>query len=261
MLKRLLIAVFALVSSGGCGGGQSRSTLLRTPLGPDLKALWDAHGGLPQWEKFAGATLDYEGSGAGRLASVGKVSCKAIIEFGSSPSVVLLQEPATAAEEPGGKLAASFLASLFHLPFGLKNPGWKFRRAMILRATTNPGVEFETSRSGGGHEIGPFFFRYTQLENGLPSVYYFCRDPALGGGVYRVDFHAYKSVQGILVSTNRNHYSISEPGNSFDSIEKEPFSPHKKQASSILWTEKLSNLRFLSPKELEAALGQNSEAQ
>ena len=44
------------------------------------------------------------------------------------------------------------------------------------------------------------------------------------------------------------------------SLEMKPFSPLAKQGAALLWTEKLSNLRFLKPEELEAALGQKSQA-
>lgn len=260
MLKRLLIPGLALVFFQGCGGGQGRSTLLHSPLGPELKALWDVHGGLPQWENFAGASLDYEGSGSGKLAPAGKVSCRVIIEFGPPPSVFLLQEQSAAPSGRGEKLATSFLENLFHLPFALNDPGWKFRRAMVLQAGNEPIVEFEATQPGSAHEIGPFLFRYPQLTGGLPGAHYFSRNPTLGSGVYRVEFHGYKMTQGILASTTRKHFAISHTGNTFPPLEMKPFSPLAKQGAALLWTEKLSNLRFLKPEELEAALGQKSQA-
>ena len=50
--------ILALAFFTGCSGGQARSSLLKTPLGPDLEALWNAHGGLAQWESFAGVSLE-----------------------------------------------------------------------------------------------------------------------------------------------------------------------------------------------------------
>ena len=65
--------------------------------------------------------------------------------------------------------------------------------------------------------------------------------------------------QGILASTTRKHFAISHTGNTFPAREMEPFSPLAKQGATLLWAEKLSNLRFLKPEELEAALGQKSQ--
>lgn len=259
MLIRLLISGLALAFFTGCSGGQARSSLLKTPLGPDLEALWNAHGGLAQWESFAGVSLDYEGTGMGALASAGKVSCKVIIDFGPPPSVDWVPGQSTVPTGPEKELPSLFLANMFHLPFLLNNPGWKFRRAMVLRATNKPTVEFEASRPGDGHEIGPYYLSYTNPRGGLRSVHYFCRSSALGEGVYRVDYHDYKFVQGVLVATARKHYSISGSGNSFESLEKEPFSPLQKRKSPALWIERFSNLRFLSPEDLEGAPGRKTQ--
>ena len=196
-LRPLLAAGLALTLLPGCSGGTARSSLLHTPLGPDLQALWKAHGGLEKWGRFAGVSLDYQGTGVGALASAGKVSCKVIIDLEPPPSVTWNPEATEVAGEPQKELAASFLADLFHLPFALNQPGWKFRRAMVLPNTNTSSVEFEASRPTGANQTGPFFFRFSQIQDGLPSVHYFCRNALLGEGVYRVDFHDYKLIQGV----------------------------------------------------------------
>ena len=252
LLKNLLIPLFAMILLAACGGGQSRSSLLQTPLGPDLEELWDAHGGLANWSRFAGASLDYHGIGAGPLAPAENFSGKVLIEFGSPGSITWLPREDGPAGAPGRSLAASSLANLFHLPFHLNQPGWKLRRAMVLRATDKPLVEFEASQPGGGL-MGPFFFRFKQTRAGLPSVHYIFRGTTPATGVYRVEFQDYKLIQGVLVATARRHYSLAGSAKNLTAPQGKPFRPPLQVAASPFWIEKLSNLRFLSLEELQAS--------
>lgn len=248
-----------MILLSGCGGRPGRSSLLQTPLGPDLEALWKAHGGLSNWSRFAGASLDYDGSGAGPLASAGSISSRAIIEFGSPGSITWLSKEGPVGERAGADLASSSLGSLFHLPFKLNQPGWKLRRAMVLQATDKPFVEFEASQPGGARKMGPFFFRFNELQGGLPGVHYIFRGDTPGAGVYRVEFLDYKLIQGVLVATARRHYSLTGSPNRFTPPQGKPFSPAPQGAASAIWIEKFTNLRFLNQEELEAIRERKTE--
>ncbi len=259
LLNKLLLPGLAMILLSGCGGGPARSSLLQTPLGPDLEALWDAHGGLSSWSRFAGASLDYEGTGAGPLASAGSISSRVIIEFGSPGAITWLAKEDAVAGGAGGRLATSSLSSLFHLPFELNQPGWKLRRAMVLQATDKPFVEFEASQPGGARKMGPFFFRFNKLRGGLPSVHYIFRGASPGNGVYRVEFQDYTLIQGILVATSRKHYSLTGSRNRITPPQGKPFSPASQGEASALWIEKFRNLRFLTREELQASNRRKTE--
>ncbi len=259
MLNKLLISTLLIAPLAGCSGNSARSSLLHSPLGPELKALWDAHGGLASWGPFSGATFDYQATGAGPMASAGSISAAAVIRF-DPPGLVNWRPGNEPAPESGRAFAATSLTSLFHLPFDLDRPGWKFRRAMVLVPSADkPPVEFEASRPGRGKQMGPFLFKFHETRRGLARVHYYFRGEPPGNGVYRVEFLDYQLIQGVLLATTRKHFRVSAKGYIPQGVQAQPFSPAPKGEASPFWVEKLSNLRFLTSDELQALEERNSQ--
>ena len=80
---------------------------------------------------------------------------------------------------------------------------------------------------------------------GLRSAHYLCRHPALPRGPYRVEFKDYIELNGVYVSTRREHFHLHGQKEAFQSPGDRP-----------LWAESLESIRFLSDKELGALLGE-----
>ena len=260
---RVFLAICALSLMSGCAIGKPNSALLETSLGPTLDGMWKAHGGMSQWKRFGGVQFAYEAVIRKTPVAIPRI----LIEFSSPLTIWRKPDPAgpwiSGTEDlpvrPDGSLVPAYelsllsLDCLFHLPFFLDNPGWVLRQAMKV----NPAdalVEFEASRPGGNQAIGPFLFRFRAEKppGRLSRAHYFCRHPFPGEGVYRVEFDKYRTFQGILVATERNHYRVSGQGEAPALAAREkPVAP---------WKESLSEVRFLTKNEVGELLGQPSPA-
>ncbi len=237
----------------GCSSAGDRSPLLGTSLGPALEQLWEEHGGLDAWRRFSGARVEYRGTIRGEAFS----SRPLLIDFRSSgrvwhqleagaPWSQLPPQAAPNAED----FALGTIPFLFHLPFVIEGGDWTLRRALHAGSGIS-GIEFEASRKGADPGIGPFLIRIEPGERamkGLPSAHYLCRHPALPRGPYRVEFNDYIQLDGIYVSTRREHFHLHG--------QKEAFQGPGSATDRPLWTESLERIRFLSDKELRELLGE-----
>ncbi len=257
-LPSLLLLAFALQ---GCGSTGGRSALLETSLGPALEKLWIEHGGLDTWRRFSGVSIQYRGTIRGKafssrpllidFRSPGRVWCQ--METGGGwlqrrtlPPKPNRNEAAASIED----FALGALPLLFHLPFAIEAGDWTLRRALHASGGVS-GVEFEASHKGSNPGIGPFLIRIEPGEDpmrGLRSAHYLCRHPALPRGPYRVEFKDYIELNGINVSTRREHFHLHG--------QKEAFQNPGGAADRPLWTESLEGIRFLSDKELGELLGE-----
>ena len=237
----------------GCSSAGDRSPLLGTSLGPALEQLWGEHGGLDAWRRFSGARVEYRGTIRGEAFS----SRPLLIDFRSSGRVwhqleagaPWSQLPPQAAPNPED-FALGTIPLLFHLPFVIEGGDWTLRRALHAGSGIS-GIEFEASRKGADPGIGPFLIRIKPGERamkGLPSAHYLCRHPALPRGPYRVEFNDYIQLDGIYVSTRREHFHLHG--------QKEAFQGPGSATDRPLWTESLERIRFLSDKELGELLGE-----
>ena len=244
----------------GCGSTGGRSPLLGTSLGPALEKLWREHGGLNTWRRFSGARLQYRGATRGKafrlrpllidFRSPGRVWYQ--LETGGPWSQRQIQPPqpnrsGTAANIEDFALGA--LPLLFHLPFAIEGSDWTLRRALHASGGL-PGVEFEAAHKGPDPGIGPFLVRIEPAESatrGLGSAHYLCRHPALPRGPYRVEFKDYIELNGIYLSTRREHFHLHE--------QKEAFQGPGDTIARPLWTENLEDIQFLSEKDLESLIG------
>ena len=242
----------------GCGSTGGRSPLLGTSLGPALEKLWKEHGGLDTWRRFSGASIQYRGTIRGKAFS----SRPLLIDFRSPGSTWYqleaggpwLQRRALPPKPNQNEAAAGIedfaldaLPLLFHLPFAIETGDWTLRRALHAGGGVS-AVEFEASHKGPNPGIGPFLIRIEPGENpmrGLRLAHYLCRHPALPRGPYRVEFKDYIELNGIYVSTKREHFHLHRQKEAFQSPGDRP-----------LWTESLEGIRFLSDKELGALLGE-----
>jgi len=257
-LLSLLLLAPAL---SGCGSNEGRSPLLETSLGPALEQLWDEHGGLDAWRRFSGVSFQYRGTIRGKnfssrsllidLRPSGKAWHQ--LKAGAPWSQLPPQSPLSNRDKAAASAEDFALATipiLFHLPFAIEGGDWTLRRALHAGAGMS-GVEFEASCKGASPGIGPFLIRIKsekRATRGLPSAHYLCRHPALPRGPYRVEFNDYIHLDGIYVSTKREHFHLHG--------QKKVFQDSGSAIDRPLWTETLEGIRFLSDKELGELLGE-----
>jgi hypothetical protein len=256
----LLLSLLLIPALQGCSATEGRSPLLRTSLGPALEKLWREHGGLDTWRRFSGARLQYSGTIQGKAFSLRPL----LIDFrspgktwyqretGGPWSPYQIQPPQPNRSETAASiedLALGTLPLLFHLPFAIEGHEWTLRRALHAGGRLS-GVEFEAARQGPDPGIGPFLIRIESGESatrGLRSAHYLCRHPALPRGPYRVEFNDYIKLNGIYLSTRREHFHLHR--------QKEAFLSPGDTTARPLWTENLDSIQFLSDEELEGLVG------
>ena len=245
----------------GCGSTGGRSPLLATSLGPALEQLWGEHGGLDAWRRFSAVRFQYRGSVQGETIR----SRPLLIDF-RPPGKTWYQMEAggpwaqhrpqppppnrSGAAASVEDFALGTLPLLFHLPFAIEGGDWTLRRALHAGEGVT-GIEFEASRKGADPGIGPFLIRIEPGEaamRGLPSAHYLCRHPALPRGPYRVEFKDYIELNGIYLSTRREHFHLHG--------QKEAFLGPGDRTTRPLWAENLEDIQFLNDKELESLLGE-----
>ena len=254
----LLFLLLLAPALQGCGSTEARSPLLGTSLGPALEKLWREHGGLDAWRRFSGARLQYRGTIRGEafrlrpllidFRSPGRVWYQ--LETGGPWSQHQIRQPnRSEAAANIEDFALGALPLLFHLPFAIEGRDWTLRRALHASGGS-PGVEFEAAHKGPDPGIGPFLVRIESAESamrGLGSAHYLCRHPALPRGPYRVEFKDYIELNGIYLSTRREHFHLHG--------QKEAFQGPGDTVARPLWTENLEGIQFLSDKDLESLVG------
>jgi hypothetical protein len=278
MHRLALVLVTALATVPGCASAPApgRPEILETALGPTLEALWRAHGDLERWRGFAAVTLGYEGRGPRDAV----VLTRFLFEL-DDPAAVYVEEPGGeegpghspwkrvelgSRVEPGDEdvdFARRSLRHLFHLPFAIAGPGWTLSFALDAGERAKvPRREFEAKPLAGGGLVGPFLVPAVEIaaiesdpHRRLERVFYLGRHPRVGSVVHEVAFSAFEEVEGIVVATAREHFRRA-PGEL--PPPSDPFSVPRSPPFTLVWSERLREIDFLTREELEAALSSDS---
>jgi len=210
-------------------------------MGPALKAMWEAAGGIDAWRRFEPAHFTYQasfGPAAFRAEAAQREESSADSDVRISPSA--FRFPASRnvgperislglrnwstigvgggdhgweltlgrAPDPDARdLALRGVRLLFCFPLSLGEPVWEFRRDLVpgFRADARGGFWAVPTFTGS-----PYDCCYVDLPagSGVPrAVYYRVSHPAFAGRIFKAVFRRFETVQGIRIPTEIAHYA------------------------------------------------------
>ncbi len=151
------------------------------------------------------------------------------------------------------------LRSLFHLPFFVAGRGWRLRSTLGAGAGAGEADrQFEALPWREEFLLGAFLFPPDDEEGDLDRLLYLSAHPLGAHGVREVRFAGYRDIDGIRVSTVRDHLARREVDTSPG--DQDPFLPStaSRRETVVFLRERLDDITFLTTDDVHVLLGRGS---
>ncbi len=247
MSRSVIVALLASAFLSSCASRFSgRPAILSSTAGPALEKLWDSCGGLSAWRDVGPVRFTYQaevGPGAvlaglprealallrgreGGAARIGPLEISypagtwSDLEVGGAGGRRTLHLDGA----PGPDLEDYALRSarvLVLFPFQLADPVWEFRWDLIAGQPADP-FRFKAVPAGAATPHRAYLVDVDPASGLLREVWYEVEHPCLRGKVFKAVFGGYRTVRGLRVATEIDHFFLdaSHPASRYPWEEK-----------------------------------------